>query len=114
MTDPLAGQRADIRADYLGDFPADNYAAAFVDAVHNVSRKSMEDMEDDQATMPLRSRPAEMRTTNQRRRTPVRVRCLGVAGLSTRRSPRGQGLISAERRLRWSPSLWHWPVVPAG
>ena len=28
---------------------ADNYAAAFVDAVHNVSRKSMEDMEDDQA-----------------------------------------------------------------
>jgi CDP-glycerol glycerophosphotransferase (TagB/SpsB family) len=47
--DPLAGQRADIRADYLGDFPADNYAAAFVDAVHNVSRKSMEDMEDDQA-----------------------------------------------------------------
>ena len=47
--DPLAGQRADIRADYLGDFGADNYAAAFVDAVHNVSRKSMEDMEDDQA-----------------------------------------------------------------
>ena len=26
------GQRADIRADYLGDFPPDNYAAAFVDA----------------------------------------------------------------------------------
>jgi CDP-glycerol glycerophosphotransferase (TagB/SpsB family) len=46
--DPLAGQRADVRADYLGDFPADNYAAAFVDAVHNVSRKSMEDMQDDQ------------------------------------------------------------------
>ena len=47
-TDPLAGQRTDIRADYLGDFPADNYASAFVDAVHNVSRKPMEDMEDDQ------------------------------------------------------------------
>ncbi|HET9303311.1 MAG TPA: CDP-glycerol glycerophosphotransferase family protein [Propionibacteriaceae bacterium] len=47
--DPLAAQRADIRADYLGDFPADNYAAAFVNAVHNVSRKPMEDMEDDQA-----------------------------------------------------------------
>ena len=47
--DPLAGQRADIRADYLGDFPADNYALAFVDAVRHVSRKSMEDMEDDQA-----------------------------------------------------------------
>ena len=46
--DPLARQRADIRADYLGDFPADNYAAVFVAAVHNVSRKSMEDMEDDQ------------------------------------------------------------------
>jgi CDP-glycerol glycerophosphotransferase (TagB/SpsB family) len=46
--DPLARQRADIRADYLGDFPADNYAAGFIDAVHNVSRKSMEDMEDDQ------------------------------------------------------------------
>jgi CDP-glycerol glycerophosphotransferase (TagB/SpsB family) len=47
--DPLAQQRADIRADYLGDFPADTYASAFVDAVHHVSRKSREDMEDDQA-----------------------------------------------------------------
>jgi CDP-glycerol glycerophosphotransferase (TagB/SpsB family) len=46
--DPLAGRRADIRTDYLGDFPADNYASAFVDAVGHVSRKSMEDMEDDQ------------------------------------------------------------------
>jgi CDP-glycerol glycerophosphotransferase (TagB/SpsB family) len=46
--DPLAGQRTDIRADYLGDFPADNYASAFVDAVHNVSRKPLEDMEDDE------------------------------------------------------------------
>jgi CDP-glycerol glycerophosphotransferase (TagB/SpsB family) len=48
-SDPLAGQRADIRADYLGDFPADNYASAFVEAVRHVSRKSLEDMEDDQA-----------------------------------------------------------------
>jgi CDP-glycerol glycerophosphotransferase (TagB/SpsB family) len=47
--DPLAGQRSDIRADYLGDFPADNYASAFVEAVRHVSRKSLEDMEDDQA-----------------------------------------------------------------
>jgi hypothetical protein len=47
--DPLAGQRADIRADYLGDFPAANYASGFVDAVGHVSRKSMEDMEDDQS-----------------------------------------------------------------
>jgi CDP-glycerol glycerophosphotransferase (TagB/SpsB family) len=46
--DPLAAQRADIRADYLGDFPADDYASAFVDAVRHVSRKSLEDMEDDQ------------------------------------------------------------------
>jgi hypothetical protein len=46
--DPLAGQRADIRADYLGDFPADNYASGFVEAVRHVSRKSMEDMEEDQ------------------------------------------------------------------
>ena len=47
--DPLAGQRADIRADYLGDFPAANYASGFVDAVRHVSRKPMEDMEDDQS-----------------------------------------------------------------
>ncbi len=47
--DPMAQQRADIRTDYLGDFPADTYASAFVDAVHHVSRKSLEDMEDDQA-----------------------------------------------------------------
>jgi CDP-glycerol glycerophosphotransferase (TagB/SpsB family) len=47
--DPMAAQRADTRADYLGDFPADNYASAFVEAVGHVSRKSLEDMEDDQA-----------------------------------------------------------------
>jgi CDP-glycerol glycerophosphotransferase (TagB/SpsB family) len=47
--DPLAGQRADIRADYLGDFPAVNYASGFIDAVRHVSGKSMEDMEDDQS-----------------------------------------------------------------
>jgi CDP-glycerol glycerophosphotransferase (TagB/SpsB family) len=41
--DPMARQRVDIRADYLGDFPADTYASAFVDAVHHVSRKSLED-----------------------------------------------------------------------
>jgi len=44
--DPLASQRSDIRADYLGDFPADNYASAFVEAVRHVSRKAMEDMDD--------------------------------------------------------------------
>jgi CDP-glycerol glycerophosphotransferase (TagB/SpsB family) len=47
--DPLAGHRADIRADYLGDLPAANYASGFVDAVRHVSRKPMEDMEDDQS-----------------------------------------------------------------
>ena len=91
--DPLAGQRADIRADYLGDFPADNYAAAFVDAVHNVSRKPMEDMEDDQATMPGPSRPAAMRTTRSaEEKTPVRAHCLGVAGPSTRQIAARAGL----------------------
>ncbi len=31
--DPLAPERARIRVDYLGDFPAEGYASAFVDAV---------------------------------------------------------------------------------
>lgn len=50
--DPLASQRSDIRADYLGDFPADNYASAFVEAVRHVSRKSMEDMDDQAEDVP--------------------------------------------------------------
>ncbi len=40
--DPQAGQRAAVRSDYLGDFPAENYAHAFVDAVREVSRSHSE------------------------------------------------------------------------
>ena len=36
-----------IRVDYLGDFPAEGYASAFVDAVGHVTGKSMEDMSED-------------------------------------------------------------------
>jgi CDP-glycerol glycerophosphotransferase (TagB/SpsB family) len=50
--DPLAGRRADVRADYLGNFPVDSYAATFVDAVHNVSRKIREDIDDDESGEP--------------------------------------------------------------
>ena len=50
--DPLAGRRAAVRADYLGDFPAESYASTFVDAVRNVSRKTMEDIEDDESEEP--------------------------------------------------------------
>jgi CDP-glycerol glycerophosphotransferase (TagB/SpsB family) len=56
-TDPLACQRADIRADYLGDFPADNYASAFVDAVRHVSRKSMEDIDEDDQSQDAGAQP---------------------------------------------------------
>ncbi|WP_152364009.1 CDP-glycerol glycerophosphotransferase family protein [Microlunatus speluncae] len=35
--DPHAAVRAEIRADYLGDFPTERYADAFVDAVREVS-----------------------------------------------------------------------------
>ena len=35
--DPLAPERARIRVDYLGDFPAEGYASAFVDAVRHVT-----------------------------------------------------------------------------
>ena len=45
--DPLAPERARIRVDYLGDFPAEGYASAFVDAVRHVTGKSMEDMSED-------------------------------------------------------------------
>ena len=41
--DPLAAQRASIRVDYLGDFPAEQYADAFVDAVRLVSSKPTEE-----------------------------------------------------------------------
>jgi CDP-glycerol glycerophosphotransferase (TagB/SpsB family) len=65
--DPLAGQRADIRADYLGDFPAANYASGFVDAVRHVSRKSMEDIEDDQSE----DTGAEQGTPEEHDRPPI-------------------------------------------
>ena len=45
--DPLAAQRAAIRVDYLGDFPAHDYADAFVNAVRTVSSKTTEDFTDD-------------------------------------------------------------------
>ena len=44
--DPLAAQRAATRVDYLGDFPAESYASAFVEAVRSVGRKyAVEDNE---------------------------------------------------------------------
>ena len=35
----MADQRASIRSDYLGDFPAESYADAFVDAVRDVATR---------------------------------------------------------------------------
>ena len=43
--DPLREQRLALRSDYLGDFPAEHYADAFVDAVRHVSRQQREDQE---------------------------------------------------------------------
>ena len=44
--DPLAAQRAATRVDYLGNFPAESYASAFVEAVRSVGRKyAVEDNE---------------------------------------------------------------------
>ena len=45
--DPLATQRTATRVDYLGDFPAQGYADAFIDAVRTVSTKTTEDFEDE-------------------------------------------------------------------
>ena len=41
--DPLRAQRFALRADYLGDFPAEHYADAFVDAVRRVSQQHRTD-----------------------------------------------------------------------
>jgi hypothetical protein len=41
--DPNAARRRAIRVDYLGDFPAEHYASAFVDAVRHVTSKTGED-----------------------------------------------------------------------
>src|SRR6185295_7384349 len=38
--DPRSALRAEIRVDYLGDFPAEDYASAFVEAVRDVSSQS--------------------------------------------------------------------------
>ncbi|GAA1430836.1 hypothetical protein GCM10009616_16460 [Microlunatus lacustris] len=43
--DPLREQRLALRADYLGDFPAEHYADAFVDAVRQVTRQARDDQE---------------------------------------------------------------------
>jgi hypothetical protein len=53
--DPLAAQRAATRVDYLGDFPAESYASAFVEAVRSVGRKHAVD-EDNEA---VEEEPAE-------------------------------------------------------
>ena len=106
--DPLAGQRADIRADYLGDFPPDNYASAFVDAVRHVSRKSMEDMEDDQSE-DAGAEQGGKRTRTDRRGTMTAARYLDEAGRNMPSSLRGWGSILPEPRLRCSCWRWLWP-----
>src|SRR4029450_6873527 len=50
--DPLAGRRADVGAGYLGDPPADSYAPTFVDAVRDISGKTIADIEDDGSEEP--------------------------------------------------------------
>ncbi len=46
--DPIAGDRAIIRSDYLGDFPAETYADAFTDAVLDVAtHQASGELEDD-------------------------------------------------------------------
>ncbi|MCW2810732.1 MAG: hypothetical protein JWP61_1190, partial [Friedmanniella sp.] len=48
--DPLVGRRREIRADYLGDFPAENYADAFVAAVRRAT-SPLEDPTHDRAAL---------------------------------------------------------------
>jgi hypothetical protein len=47
--DPLRGQRRALRTDYLGDFPSEGYADAFVHAVQQVDRKPLPDLGDEDA-----------------------------------------------------------------
>jgi CDP-glycerol glycerophosphotransferase (TagB/SpsB family) len=47
-SDPLQQRRLDLRADYLGDFPADGYADHFVFAVDRMISKPQRDNEPDQ------------------------------------------------------------------
>ena len=47
--DPLAAQRKATRVDYLGDFPPDSYASAFVEAVRSIPSKVAAVEEDEEA-----------------------------------------------------------------
>ena len=47
--DPLRERRLAVRADYLGDFSAERYADAFVQAVRQLNRKPVHDLEVDDA-----------------------------------------------------------------
>ena len=47
--DPLAAQREATRVDYLGDFPPDSYASAFVEAVRSIPSKVAAVEEDEEA-----------------------------------------------------------------
>ena len=43
----LHAERLAVRADYLGDFPTEGYADAFVNAVRDIAAKSSQDFEGD-------------------------------------------------------------------
>lgn len=60
-TDPMAEQRAAIRSDYLGDFPAETYADAFVHAVRDVATRHAPglDTDDEEVRDAAESEPAE-------------------------------------------------------
>lgn len=50
--DPLAPTRLALRADYLGDFPPEGYADAFVEAVRDAGRRRRDDVGDEEQTDP--------------------------------------------------------------
>ena len=83
--DPMDETRAAIRSDYLGDFPADTYADAFVAAVRDVAsdRSSGPEVDDEEIRTPQSRRQAIQPTasplpTIRRRPTPTSRQVFGT------------------------------------
>jgi CDP-glycerol glycerophosphotransferase (TagB/SpsB family) len=77
--DPLQAQREATRVDYLGDFPTENYAAAFVEAVRSVPPKPAGAESEDEEPAD-EDRPARVGGALQRYRPLVMGMGLELAG----------------------------------
>ena len=103
-SDPMASQRTAVRTDYLGDFGADDYAAAFVQAVRSLDR-ARRSTERTRRRTRARARNRSPPCTDPRRRLQAIRRLVGKVARRRRRLA-GAGGIGLRRSRSAPAAVW--------